>query len=162
MAWAPVCTFPRFAHWCPDLSIMLKNIYEKTLNLQYIKLKFCMIIALGVHNDIYNFHLGSVSETRCAWWCPDLSPRPFSENISHGGIAPIIESVCYININYMTHCMTPQLCIIEEFITISLVLWNVACIMYCMSWRALILVDDLVPWLFTHPALPECTSSNRC
>ena len=64
---------------------MLKNIYEKTLNFQNIKLKFCMIIALGVHNNIYNFHLGSVSETRCAWWCPDLSPRPFSENISLGG-----------------------------------------------------------------------------
>ena len=64
---------------------MLKHIYDKTLNFQYIKLKFCMIIAFGVHNNIYNFHLGSVSETRYAWWCPDLSPRPFSENISLGG-----------------------------------------------------------------------------
>ena len=78
-----------------------------------------------------------------------------------GGIAPIIGSVCYININFMTHCMTPQLCIIEEFVKIYLVLWNVACIMFCMSWGALVLADDLVPWLFTHPALPECARSSR-
>ena len=65
-------------------ALCYKNMYEKTLNIQYIKLKFCMIIALGVHNNIYNFHLGSVSETRCAWWCPDLNPRPFSDNISLG------------------------------------------------------------------------------
>ena len=64
----------------------------------------------------------------------------------------------------MTHCMTPQLCIIEEVITISLVLWNVACIMYCMSWRALILVDDLVPWLFTHSCrnAQDPIASNVC
>ena len=63
MAWAPACTFPRFAHWCTDLSIMLKNIYEKTLNFQYIYLRISRL----------------------------------------GGIAPIIGSVCYIYINYMTH-----------------------------------------------------------
>ena len=53
------------------------------------------------------------------------------------------------------------LCVIKV-VKISLVLWSVACIKFCMSWQALVLADDLVPWLFRHPVLPECTSSNRC
>ena len=79
------------AHF-PDLhtgartwALCCKNIYEKTPYFQYIKLKFCMVIALGMPNNIYIFRLGSVSETRCAWCCPDLSPRQFPENISLGG-----------------------------------------------------------------------------
>ena len=56
----------------------------------------------------------------------------------------------------------PSALCVKNMVKISLVLWSVAGIIFCMSWRALVMADDLVPWLFRHPALPECTSSNSC
>ena len=133
-------------------ALCYKHIYEKTLNFQYIKLTFCMIIALGVHNNIYNFHLGSVSETRCAWWCPDLNPRPFSDNISLGGncannrIGLLYKHKLYDTLHDTSALYYWRICkYISSFVECSV--HNVLHVVRSAG------TGGRLPWLFTHPAL---------
>ena len=80
LAWAPVCTFWNVqggaGHQLAHLSdvhtgartwtLCCTYIHEETLNFRDIKLKFCILIALGMPNNINNFQLDSISKNKIA------------------------------------------------------------------------------------------------